>query len=143
MQCAVALPRRPADAGRWIYEWHDDVLGYPEEKLKGVLYDLAMRHSPKASLELGSAMQLMGLGEEMTETGGFLALYSLLQGGTEVSVLSGSCAHSIGRIILPFALRRSERSLFTSILITLARAPLLAPFMGPRRGSGLSRRVRR
>ena len=139
LACAVETLPRPADNGKWIYTWHDDILQFdsPSEGLDSYLYDLFMNHAPKKSLPLDEVMSIFGelnqpgpSRERHLPAGGFLLLYDLLQGATEVRLVQKNSSQSLARLLLPFV-PAYEPSLLSSIILTLARAPLLAPFMPP------------
>ena len=134
--CAVELPPRPSDR-RWIYEWHDNVLTHTAEQLNTLLEELAMKFSPQRGLQLDGLLSLLATVNAKSAlpvgisiaTGGFLLLYNLFNGQTEAKVVSTNCSVSFATLLLPFYPELREPSLLGSLLLALARRPLLGPFL--------------
>ena len=142
IECVVELPPRPAER-RWIYQWHAEVVDYCEQSnvahaLQPVLEEIAMKYTPTRALQLETMQALLSTLNSRgplpagvsISTGGFLSLYAMFNGSTEVHVHQGSCSVSFACLLLAFyAADLKEPSLLTSLLLTLARCPLLGPFL--------------
>lgn len=138
--CSVEVPARPPES-RWIYEWHPNVLELSpvavEKQLQGLLEELAMKYNPTRSMLLEQIlMMLSSLNSKAAvqtglsiATGGFLTLYAMFQGSTECRVHAANCSTSMATLLLPFFPDLKEPSLLGSILLTMARRPLLGPFL--------------
>ena len=138
--CAIELPPRP-DEWRWCYQWQPEVLDTPTEKLEALISELAMKYQHSRQLQFDGMMALLSTfnakGALPTgvsiPTGGFLLLYNLLQGATSCRVHSANCSVSFATLLLALYPETEEASLeasfLLSLLLTLARRPLLGPFL--------------
>ncbi|KAJ1631738.1 hypothetical protein T492DRAFT_838993 [Pavlovales sp. CCMP2436] len=122
--CIVEVPARPLP-NRWISHWDQTVLQYDTPKLMKFLEELQMKYTHQKSVMLDQLLSTVNSLNTVRsppamsiETGGFLLLYNLFQ-----------CSVSLATMLLPLFPDAHEPGLLQSILHTLARKPLIGPFL--------------
>ena len=120
VECAVALPSRPAEWG-WIYQWQPQVLHTTQAQLDAFLAELAMKYNHNRSLQLDGMLSLLNAVNSKgalpagvsIATGGFLMLYNMLQGATQCRLHSSNCSQSFATLLLAFFPDLKEASLLS------------------------------
>ena len=135
--CAVEAPPRSTEF-RWIYEWRDDLAaGVTEESIDALLQSLSMKYTHFRSLQLETMLQLLGLYNQRQcsmsiGSGVFLLLYNLFNGAVQCRCYRQNCSQSFASLLLPFFTNELRQPTpLNALLLTLARAPLLGPFLPP------------
>ena len=135
-ECAIELPARPEE-WRWCYHWHRGVLDVTPAQMEQLLGEVAQKYSHTRTMQLDGMLSLLATLNTKgalpagisIASGGFLILYNMLQGSTQCRVSSSNSSQSFATLLLPFFPELKEPSLLGSLLLTLARRPLLGPFL--------------
>ena len=135
-ESVVEVPTRPEE-WRWIYAWHPQVLQQSPAQMEQLLSEVAQKYSHNRSVQLDGMLSVLSTVNSKgplpagvsIASGGFLVLYNMLQGATQCRVHSTNCSQSFATLLMPFFSELREQTLLSSLLLTLARKPLLGPFL--------------
>jgi len=152
-ECSVEVPPTPM-SHPWIYQWDDHGLDISEPGLHALIEncDLARAYKHQRTMDglegmiavfnaINQAAKLPAATAALAlQNGFFLFLYDLFSGHTSLKLLSNDCAETFAIMCLPLLPdvyrglgaagdHEKDRSLMSSVLLTLARKPGLGKFL--------------